>query len=151
LPLLARWSASDWALPLRLLLGCRGAQPLFVRALSINEKSFSSSEDMLPVSAGGGGVVEVGVLVGSGTGISDGDGVGVSVAPVLAGSSVGATVGPVVGTPVGPAVGRRVGVFPGVGGWVGAGVPVVSSGVGVADGDGTGALVAATGSLDVVT
>jgi hypothetical protein len=104
---------------------------------------------MLPSSAGGGGVDEVGVLVGLGTAVFDG--VGFSDDPVLVGSSVGATVGPSVGTLVGPSVGRRVGVFPGVGEWVGVGVPVVSSGVGVADGDGTGELVAATGSLDVVT
>jgi hypothetical protein len=103
---------------------------------------------MLPLSAGGGGVDEVGVLVGSGTAVFDG--VGFSVDPVLVGSSVGTTVGPSVGTLVGPSVGRRVGVFPGVGERVGVGV-LVSSGVGVAEGDGTGEVVAATGSLDVVT
>jgi hypothetical protein len=101
---------------------------------------------MLPSSAGG-GVDEVGVLVGFGPAVFDG--LGFSVDPALVGWSVGAAVGPSVGTLVGPSVGRRVGVFPGVGEWVGVGVPVVSSGVGVADG--TGELVAATGSLDVVT
>jgi hypothetical protein len=101
------------------------------------------------LSTGAGGVDEVGVLVGSGTGVFDA--VGFSVAPVLVGSPVGVTVGPSVGTLVGPAVGRRVGVFPGVGERVGFGVPVVSSGVGVSEGDGTGEVVAATGSLDVVT
>lgn len=105
----------------------------------------------MPSSTGAGGVDEVGVLVGFGPAVFDG--VGFSVDPALVGWSVGATVCPSVGTLVGPAVGRRVGVFPGVGEWVGVGVgvPVVSSGVGVADGDGTGELVAATGSLDVVT
>jgi hypothetical protein len=102
---------------------------------------------MLPSSVGGGGVDGVGVLVGFSTRVFDG--VGVRVAPALVGSSVGVTVGSSVGTPVGPAVGRCVGVFPGVGRWVG--VPVVSFGVGVWEGEGTGELVAATGSLDVVT
>jgi hypothetical protein len=99
---------------------------------------------MLPSSVG---VDVVGVLVGFGPAVFD----GVGFDPALVGWSVGATVGPWVGTLVGPSVGRRVGVFPGVGEWVGVGVPMVSSGVGVADGDGTGELVAATGSLDVVT
>jgi hypothetical protein len=95
---------------------------------------------MSPLSAGGGGVVFVGVLEGVLVGVVD------DLGPVVVGAWVGAVVlGPSVGAVVGGFVGSVDEVWPGVGVVVGFGVPVVGTGVGVLLGLTDG--VAATGVL----